>query len=105
MMKKNSVLAFSLALLIVGCNSGGQQTTTVETSIPEGKVQTVFKQMVEQEQIYTATITPYSRNMIASYQSTMRIEKILVEVGDNVTAGQLLVQMEQSNYLQAKMQL
>ena len=104
-MKKNSVLALSLVLLIAGCNSGEQQTKSVESAIPEVKVQTVFKQMVEQEQIYTATIAPNSRNMIASYQSTMRIEKIMVEVGDNVTAGQLLVQMEQSNYLQAKMQI
>ena len=104
MNKKNSVLALSFALLITGCNSGGQQTTTEEV-IPEVKVQTVFKQSVEQEQIYTATIAPYSRNMIASFQATMRIEKIWVEVGDHVTTGQLLVQMEESNYLQAKMQL
>ena len=104
-MKKNSVLAFLLALLIAGCNSGGQQTTTNEVTIPEVKVQAVFKQSVEQEQIYTGTIAPYSRNMISSFQATMRIEKIMVEVGDNVTAGQLLVQMEQSNYLQAKLQL
>ena len=105
MMKKNNVLALLLALLITGCNSGEKQTTKVENVIPEVKVQTVFKQTVEQEQIYTATIAPYSRNMIASFQATMRIDKIMVEVGDNVTAGQLLVQMEQSNYLQAKMQL
>jgi RND family efflux transporter MFP subunit len=104
-MKRNSILAFSLALLIAGCNSGGQQQTTTEVVVPEVKVQTVFKQSVEQEQIYTGTISPYSRNMISSYQSTMRIEKIMVEVGDNVAAGQLLVQMEQSNYLQAKLQL
>jgi len=104
-MKKNSVLALLLVLLITGCNSGEQTTKSAETSIPEVKVQTVFKQMVEQEQVYTASITPNSRNMIASYQSTMRIEKIMVEVGDNVSAGQLLVQMEQSNYLQAKLQL
>ena len=104
-MKKNNVLALSLALLIAGCTSGEKQTTTVDTSIPEVKVQAVYKQSVDQEQVYTATIAPYSRNMIASFQATMRIEKIMVEVGDQVTAGQLLVQMEQSNYLQAKMQI
>ena len=102
-MKKNSVLALSIALLIAGCNSGGQQTT--EVAIPEVKVQTVHYQSVEQEQVYTATIAPYSRNMISSFQATMRIEKIMVEVGNHVTAGQLLVQMEQTNYLQAKLQI
>jgi len=104
MNKKNSFLALSLALLITGCNSGGQQTTT-EDAIPEVKVQTVYTQSVEQQQVYTATIAPYSRNMITSYQATMRIDKIWVEVGDQVNAGQLLVQMEQSNYLQAKLQI
>ncbi len=104
-MKRISILALSLALLIAGCNSGGLQKTTNEVVIPEVKVQTVHKQSVEQEQIYTGTIAPYSRNMIASFQATMRIEKILVEVGDNVIAGQVLVQMEQSNYLQARLQL
>ena len=104
MKQKNSVLAISFALLITGCNSGGQQTT-VEIVTPEVKVQTVHIQSVEQDQIYTGTIAPYSRNMIASYQTTMRIEKIMVEVGDYVREGQLLVQMEQSNYLQAKLQI
>ena len=101
-MKRNSVLALSIALLITGCS--GQQTTE-EVAIPEVKVQTVHKQSVDQSQIYTATIAPYSRNMISSYQTTMRIEKILVEVGNTVSAGQLLVQMEQSNYLQTKLQI
>ncbi|MDR0796005.1 MAG: efflux RND transporter periplasmic adaptor subunit [Tannerella sp.] len=103
-LKKNSVLALSLALMIAGCTGGGQQTTETDT-IPEVKVQTVHTQSVEQEEIYSGTIAPYSRNMISSYQTTMRIDKIMAEVGDKVAAGQLLVQMEQSNYLQAKLQI
>jgi len=101
-MKRNSVLALSIALLIAGCS--GQQTTE-EVAIPEVKIQTVHKQAVDQSQIYTANIAPYSRNMISSYQTTMRIEKIMAEVGNTVTAGQLLVEMEQSNYLQTKLQI
>ena len=104
MNKKNSVLAISLALLIAGCNNSEQQTTN-ELSVPEVKVQTVRTQSVEQIQIYTATIAPYSRNMISSYQATMRIDKIMVEVGDYVNTGQLLVTMEEANYLQAKLQI
>jgi len=105
-MKKYSVLALLLALMITGCNSKGQQATTEETTaIPEVKVQTVYFQLIDQEQLYTGTIAPYSRNMISSFQSTMRVDKIMVEVGDHVTAGQLLVSMEETNYLQAKMQI
>lgn len=105
-MNKSSVfLAISMALLIAGCTGGGQQTTTAVDNAPEVKVQAVHKQTVEQQEIYTATIEPYTRNMISTFQATMRIEKIMVEVGDHVTAGQLLVQMEQANYLQAKLQI
>jgi RND family efflux transporter MFP subunit len=104
-LKKNSVLALSLALMMTGCNSGGKQSTTEEVVIPEVKVQTVRMQSVEQEQVYTATIAPNSRNMISSFQATMRIEQIMVEVGDRVSAGQLLVKMEETNYLQAKLQI
>jgi len=105
-MKKYSVLALLFALLMAGCNSKGQQATTEETTaIPEVKVQTVYLQSIDQEQLYTGTIAPYSRNMISSYQSTMRVDKIMVEVGDKVTAGQLLVCMEETSYLQAKMQI
>jgi RND family efflux transporter MFP subunit len=105
-MKKLSVLAFSIALLTLGCNSGTQQTTTEEdTVLPEVTVQTVYRQAVEQKQVYTGNIMPWSRNMITSYQATMRIEKIEVEVGDRVTEGQLLVRMEEASFLQAKMQI
>ena len=107
-MKKNSVLAFSMALLITGC--GGQQggKNDSEMEVTESKVEvtveTVRVRSVGQEQLYTGTITPYSKNTIASFQATMRINKILVEVGDYVKEGQLLVQMEEANYLQAKLQ-
>jgi len=108
-MKKISILAFSLALLMAGCNSGGQATQgknpgMEETSI-EVKVQTVHIQSVVQEQIYTGTIAPYSKNTISSFQATMRIDQIMAEVGDYVREGQLLVKMEEANYLQAKLQI
>jgi len=107
-MKKNSVLAFLLALLAAGCNSSGEtnqgEGSGKEEATVEVKVQTVYNQLVEQQQLYTATITPYSKNTISSFQATMRIDKILVEVGDYVREGQLLVTMEEANYLQAKLQ-
>jgi len=103
--RKLLLLLPSLSLLAVGCNNSGQQTTTQETQIPEVNAQTVYTQAVEQKQTYTGTIAPWSRNMITTFQATMRIEKIMVEVGDQVKEGQLLVKMEEANYLQAKMQI
>ncbi len=103
-MKKLWLLPCAALVMLTGCG-GGKKDATEEKILPEVKVETVQQQEVEQLQEYMATISPYSKNMIASFQATMRIEKIMVEVGSRVSAGQLLVKMEESNYLQAKLQL
>jgi RND family efflux transporter MFP subunit len=99
--------SLSLALLAGGCK-GGAKTTALAAdtagSAVEVKSDVVRRQAVEQIHEYTGTISPYSKNMIAS-QSAVRIDKILVEVGDHVAAGQLLVQMEETSYLQSKLQV
>ena len=104
-MKKNSVIMLLLALLAVGCNGGGQSTKEGSVKGRESvTVETVYKRGVGQQQRYTGTIAPYSKNTISTIQATMRIDKIMVEVGDYVREGQLLVQVEEANYLQAKLQ-
>ncbi|MDR1680576.1 MAG: efflux RND transporter periplasmic adaptor subunit [Prevotellaceae bacterium] len=107
---KKMVSAFPLLgigslLLLAGCGgrTAPEQTATTKQAV-EVRVETVREQSVEQIQEYTGDIIAYSKNMIAS-QTAMRIEKIHVEVGDYVKAGQLLVQMEETAYLQAKLQL
>jgi RND family efflux transporter MFP subunit len=93
--------------LLAGCKGGAkpeQQAAEQAGSIVDVKSEVVRRLQVEQIREYTGAISPYSKNMIAS-QSAMRIEKILVEVGDHVAAGQQLVQMEATNYLQSKLQV
>ncbi|MDR3350450.1 MAG: efflux RND transporter periplasmic adaptor subunit [Prevotellaceae bacterium] len=106
---KKMVFAFPLwgiggLLLLAGCGGATAEQTASDKTVVEVKVETVHVQSVAQIQEYTGDIIPYSKNMIAS-QTAMRIEKIHVEVGDYVKAGQLLVKMEESAYLQAKLQL
>ncbi|MDR3236461.1 MAG: efflux RND transporter periplasmic adaptor subunit [Prevotellaceae bacterium] len=94
-----------MGVLLVGCNGGKATEQKTETSaVVEVKTERVRRQPVDQIQSYTGVITPYSKNMIAS-QSAMRIEKIYVEIGDYVKAGQLLVKMEETAYLQSKLQV
>ena len=60
--------------------------------------------MVEQIQEYTATVEAEVKNNIAP-SSPVRIDKIFVEVGDHVSKGQKLVQMDAANLKQTKLQL
>ncbi|MDR3329446.1 MAG: efflux RND transporter periplasmic adaptor subunit [Prevotellaceae bacterium] len=101
---------FLSCLPLASCNRGGaksaapaQDSAAVAVAVVEVKAEVAHLRSVEQIGEYTGTISPYSKNMIAS-QSSMRIDKILVEVGDYVATGQLLVQMEPTSYLQAKLQ-
>lgn len=59
---------------------------------------------VEQIQEYTATVEAEVKNNIAP-SSPVRIDKIFVEVGDHVSKGQKLVQMDAANLKQTKLQL
>ncbi|MDR2814560.1 MAG: efflux RND transporter periplasmic adaptor subunit [Prevotellaceae bacterium] len=99
------IVVASLAM-VTGCSGGAKsaQAAADSASVVAVKSEVVRRQSVEQIREYTGTISPYSKNMIAS-QSATRINKILVEVGDHVTAGQLLVQMEETGYLQSKLQV
>ena len=59
---------------------------------------------VDQIQDYTATVEAEVKNNIAP-SSPVRIDRILVEVGDRVSKGQKLVQMDAANLTQTKLQL
>ena len=102
-MKKLSVLTLSCCLLLAGCNNAPKEQVE-EKSLPEVKIEVAKLQPFEQTVEFTSTIEAFVKNMISS-QTAMRIEKIMVEVGDPVKTGQLLVKMEETNYLQAKIQL
>ncbi|MCL2097193.1 MAG: efflux RND transporter periplasmic adaptor subunit [Bacteroidales bacterium] len=97
------LLMMGVALLMSSC--GGKTTEqTVAKSLPEVIVETMSLEAVEQTFEYTGVIKPNIINMIGS-QTSMRIEQFMVEVGDMVQKGQLLIKMEATNYLQTKLQL
>ena len=71
---------------------------------PKVKLADVTARPVEQIQEYTATVEAEVKNNIAP-SSPVRIDKIFVEVGDHVSKGQRLVQMDAANLKQTKLQL
>lgn len=92
------------ALLLTAC--GGKTSVSDEDQNANYRVKTevVKIQPVEQMVTLTGNVEPFEKAFISS-STPVRIEKIYKEVGDFVKKGDLLVQMDASNYRQAKVQL
>ena len=85
------------------CTSEKKQEVKVDEK-PLVRLETVKTQEVEQIQEFTATVEANVVNNIAPSMS-LRINDILVEVGDHVRKGQVLAQMDKTNLLQSQTQL
>lgn len=105
-MKSLKNILITAVIALYSCNSGVKQsqTTTEQDSTVVVKVQTVNEQPVEQLTELTGNTEAYRVNYIAP-TIMGRIENISVEVGSRVRAGQLLVQMDRTNLVQAQLQL
>lgn len=105
-MKKVFQMIALMAVATLGACSGGKDNSAavVTEEKPRVKLAQVTARPVEQVQEYTATVEAEVKNNIAP-SSPVRIDKILVEVGDRVSKGQRLVSMDAANLKQAKFQL
>lgn len=109
-MKKiiRTILAVGMAILAVGCKGGKSAEPASAPMMDEGVVKvstaTAQYQNVPQDETYTATVMANAVNNIAP-QSGSRIQKINVEVGDYVKAGQILAEMDKINLESQKLQL
>ena len=101
--------AFAAAVIAAAsCGNGKKSAPAAETAAedetPIVTVVTVGKQEVPQTSVYTSSVEPYAKNNIAP-QTSMRISKINVEVGDFVRAGQILAEMDRLQLQQAELQM
>lgn len=105
-MKRCFQLVALLAVVLLGSCTGGKDKSAAEKTKekPKVKLADVTARPVEQIQEYTATVEAEVKNNIAP-SSPVRIDKIFVEVGDHVSKGQKLVQMDAANLKQTKLQL
>lgn len=100
-MKRNSILILS-GLLILTVSCGGNASTEVkEDGKTKVTTEMATREKVEQISVFTGTVEAQVINKIAP-QTSVRIGKIYVEVGDNVRKGQKLVEMDDANLIQAK---
>ena len=105
-MKKGIQLVALLLTVVMSSCTGGKDKAAVkqEDEKPRVKVADVTARPVDQIQDYTATVEAEVKNNIAP-SSPVRIDQIFVEVGDRVSKGQKLVQMDAANLKQTKLQL
>lgn len=96
----------ALAMMAVACGekSAEKEVAQLQTEKPQVKITTVTSENIPQTETYTATVESDVKNNIAP-NTPYRIEKIFVEVGDQVRKGQVLVQLDASNLRQLKLQL
>ncbi|MDR0682246.1 MAG: efflux RND transporter periplasmic adaptor subunit [Dysgonamonadaceae bacterium] len=97
------LLPFLSLGFLISCGEKKQETVQEDTKV---KVSTTIAklQAVDNISIYTANVQADVINQITP-AIPGRIEKIYVEIGDKVSVGQLLVQMESSNLQQQNAQL
>jgi len=104
-MKKIVLVSMVFAVCMSFCSCGEQKDEKKKTDEkPEVKLAQVETRLMPQTETYTATVESDVKNNIAP-NTPYRIEKIYVEVGDNVRKGQVLVQLDASNLRQLKLQI
>ncbi len=106
-MKTSNVLRLipaAVIALLTACTGGENKQVETKEEKAKVKVETVRRQPVEQQGEFTATVQAMVSNKIAP-QSPVRIQKLHVEVGDHVNAGQLLATMENTSLEQLRIQI
>ncbi|MDD4516413.1 efflux RND transporter periplasmic adaptor subunit [Massilibacteroides sp.] len=94
----------ALAFVLLASCSGEKKAAVVEEEKPKVKIETVKIEAVDQVQEFTATVEANISNNIAP-QAAGRIQKLQVEIGDHVKAGQVLAIMDETTLRQTKIQL
>lgn len=106
-MNKIKFMAFAAiaACTFVSCGKKDKENETDKAKeIPQVRIADVVEDDIAQTEVYTATVESDVKNNI-SPNVPYRIEKIYVEVGDQVRKGQVLVQLDQSSLRQLKLQI
>ena len=100
------VIALGMAMMASCGEKKAEEAEAQQTAAPkpEVKLAVVQSESIPQTETYTATVESDVKNNIAP-NAPLRIERILVEVGDRVSKGQCVVQLDASNLQQLKLQI
>ena len=109
MNKTRTIAIFAIAAAVCACGQKKTDNAAADALapaqvVPTVEVQAAAFQDVPQDAVYSANVQAYAVNNIAS-QTAGRIQKLNVEVGDFVSAGQVLVEMDRTQLEQAELKL
>ena len=103
-----TIIVAGAVILAVSCGNNEKKTeavvTPAEEVAPSVTVAKVTEREVPQMSTYTSTVQAYVKNNIAP-QSGNRIKAIKADVGDFVSKGQVLAEMDQIQLQQAELQM
>lgn len=98
-------MGMALLAVMSGCKSGNEEVAqVVEEKTPIVSVVSAEFQQVPQDADYSTTIQAYAINHIVPQQGA-RIKKLNVEIGDFVSAGQILAEMDRTNLVASELKL
>lgn len=97
-------VVFGMAAMLLATSCGNKNKTDMATTKPIVKITKVAAKPVQQLEEYTATVESDVKNNIAP-NAAYRIKKIYVDVGDVVSQGQVVVQLDVANLDQLTLQI
>ena len=100
-------MLIALAATMVGCGSNGPKSAVVaqKESAVAVKICTAETSKMEITETYTSEILPFKQNDITPAAQGLHIDKILVDVGDKVAAGQIVATMNKTSLKQLEINL
>ena len=107
-MNVRTIIYVAAAVMAVSCGNNNSKTAeqpqAAEVRLPNVAIMAASYKDVPQSDVYTANVEAYAKNNIAP-QSASRIQKIYVEVGDFVRAGQIVAKMDEVSLNQSKLSM
>lgn len=107
-MNVRTIIYVAAAVMAVSCGNNNSKTAeqpqAAEVRLPNVTIMAASYTDVPQSDVYTANVEAYAKNNIAP-QSPSRIQKIYVEVGDFVRAGQIVAKMDEVSLNQSKLSM
>lgn len=107
-MNVRTIIYVAAAVMAVSCGNSNSKTAeqpqAAEVRLPNVAIMAASYKDVPQSDVYTANVEAYAKNNIAP-QSASRIQKIYVEVGDFVRAGQIVAKMDEVSLNQSKLSM